>query len=976
MIAFSKVALLIAFMAVSAGVSAEVLPPKGENALKKCWSLEPEAEKEVDEMRRLARNYRPRLARTRFFPRAQLKYGLQRADFLHRWYDRPLHQNSSWAKTADPARIIHPEAWKKTVEDVKLGGMDGLAVCTALSRCDEVIPMSVAPGGELPILVELPYAYADKGLESHMKAAETALKMPNSFRIGGRVVLTRYPAIKENGLDFAEKLRRSLEAKFGPDKFIVMFYIEPFGTRPADKPLTAAQLQGAREHLRRCLRKMDGILVTGWDIYYPRRYGAAFEREVLVPLYQSVLAEPEFAGKKYLGITITPGHENCYRWSYDIDSQGTRTLVERMKTMVTLKPDFIIGCEWDEQNENTFFRPTVANGFTHQRIMRHFADSFAGKSPSLFPGDSPDVPNLTVSYRRSLIAGEPIEVEVLNIPDGSFKGESFRCRFRWLDLKGRTVKKYPSATLGADSLDSVFFVSPVTELVSANRVLIPSLEVETSGGGKFTFGHDFWPLDLNAARALDTKWVKHSLRERPKKTLGALRASKTADGRWNVEGGFRSPCPVRSVEVLRGPDTVYMFDPKAKDRRGMEIIKIAWQARGNAPRSLSPSGTVRFVNASGVEIITGKGRGRKPLADGWEIDRALYCNWAVELFAAVPEAAADTAEVVVDLKPVFGNLRFKVKDILEKQVVGVAGPAGGNLVLSREFSQLSIPEPCNVQTGRFSFCAGPLGKSEVLRMRIIDERGRVWRGGAAVLGQNGGGKRTIAVYERDDDSVTELTVDANRIEEAEYRFDPLRGSVVWGGSSRDFGGIFGGAATMVIGFGQGESNYGDTLTRYITGKEFDALENAPEYAEGPEGLTALRFDGSDYLMLPQQLAPKFAGFEISLDVSPDGIEGEETLVDGGYQAYSIFLRDGVPEARMWLLKPNVRGPSRLSVGKWSKVKLVYDLKKVQIFVDGKAGVAVPHTGCQFQSRYTAVGAANRRLKFFRGRIANLQFRLR
>ena len=76
MIAFSKVALLTAFMAVSAGVSVEALPSRGENALKKCWSLEPEAEKEVDEMRRLARNYRPRVDRTHIFSRAQLKYGL------------------------------------------------------------------------------------------------------------------------------------------------------------------------------------------------------------------------------------------------------------------------------------------------------------------------------------------------------------------------------------------------------------------------------------------------------------------------------------------------------------------------------------------------------------------------------------------------------------------------------------------------------------------------------------------------------------------------------------------------------------------------------------------------------------------------------------------------------------------------------------------------------------------------------------
>ena len=37
----------------------------------------------------------PRSGKTAIFSRAQLKYGLERTDYLHRWVDRPLLQNSA-----------------------------------------------------------------------------------------------------------------------------------------------------------------------------------------------------------------------------------------------------------------------------------------------------------------------------------------------------------------------------------------------------------------------------------------------------------------------------------------------------------------------------------------------------------------------------------------------------------------------------------------------------------------------------------------------------------------------------------------------------------------------------------------------------------------------------------------------------------------------------------------------------------------
>ena len=152
------------------------------------------------------------------------------------------------------------------------------------------------PGGETSILVELPYGYHDGAIDKYVEVAEKALNMPNAYRIDGKVVLTRYPKVLEKDLDKAEAFRKALDAKFGKDRFIVIYYVGAFDGNLPDGPMTPEALLHAREHLRRVLRKTDGIFMADWSVYWPRRYGAAFERDVVTPLLQAVLTEPEFSG--------------------------------------------------------------------------------------------------------------------------------------------------------------------------------------------------------------------------------------------------------------------------------------------------------------------------------------------------------------------------------------------------------------------------------------------------------------------------------------------------------------------------------------------------------------------------------------------------------------------------------------------------------------------------------------------------------
>ena len=57
------------------------------------------------------KRFRPVSGKTALFARGQLKYGLERTDYLHRWVDRPLFQDSNLQKF-ETGTFINDEAWK------------------------------------------------------------------------------------------------------------------------------------------------------------------------------------------------------------------------------------------------------------------------------------------------------------------------------------------------------------------------------------------------------------------------------------------------------------------------------------------------------------------------------------------------------------------------------------------------------------------------------------------------------------------------------------------------------------------------------------------------------------------------------------------------------------------------------------------------------------------------------------------------
>ena len=906
---------------------------------------------------------------TALFPQSQLKYGAQRDDFLHRWYERPLHQDTSFAD-APGKDFLNVPAWHKTVEALQLGGFDGVSYFASYGNGrDDVLAKSLLPGAETRILFEIS-GYA--GVENSLAAAEKALKQPNYYRIDGRVVL---PLRGQKGLEctpeFAAEFRRRLTEKFG-DRFLVLPYGVVFakGSFNGGRP-TAESIAAAKGALRALLRASDGFFYQGREAVLNRRLDPA-ALAVATSVIRDVFAEDEFRGKKRLGVGIAGGHENTYRWQYTLDSTGTAHLADSLADILPLKPDIVKCMEWDEENENTFFRPTVFNGFTHLRLTRWFKDVANGRRPSVFPGDDTSVPNLVLSYRKSLVAGEPIEVEVRNIPDGTFADETFRVVFAWKDADGRTVRTFAPQTLKADEMSAVWFKVPAAELI-ANRILLPELAV-TSSSGVRTFADGLFPLDLNATRTLDHKWVKQALREQTSGVTGTLEIGESDEtGAYAVRGSVASPKRIRSIEVLDDMDSAYVHAPVPAVPADCEQIRIGFSGFGNNKKANGGvlNGTIRFDNAPGATLLP-YNRGSKvkvPAKDGaWTLKDVPCDNWGGVLWAHVPKAACADGKIVVDLAPHFTGT-VKLAGLLKKDVVGFNSVRGCGLTVMRYLPTAALPRPLMEKEARFAFRWKPLEKTSVLRLQVIDEDYHVWRGPVKTVFRPCGRTVTLDVFDRETGKAGAVTVDAARVETVSYGFDGSRGSAFVAGSGRMLSGMVGASAELAQAFGRGESHYGNPLSREI-GKPY--LKNVVAPASG-------------WGCLSLQAVPGFAGFALEMKVKPDGFGARQGLFSSGNcgldlyldekgavratlsRGYSFFAQGGALDATLC--------GAALRDGEWNTIRLVTDRRTAWLEVNGVRGEPIAYEDYFPNQRYTLFGASHPRGDFFRGQIGFLGIRI-
>jgi hypothetical protein len=130
--------------------------------------------------------------------------------------------------------------------------------------------------------------------------------------------------------------------------------------------------------------------------------------------------------------------------------------------------------------------------------------------------------------------------------------------------------------------------------------------------------------------------------------------------------------------------------------------------------------------------------------------------------------------------------------------------------------------------------------------------------------------------------------------------------------------------------------------------------------------------------------PRRAGFEINFDINPQCKNAVLFSNNGAYPGgMSYYIEDGMLKFQYWNQYSGITAPSvqikdnfylNIPIGKWSRVKISYNLKNVRAEVNGHKSQPVSCPGPAWYDAVTTLGCATRfspQHGYFKGMIKNL-----
>ena len=317
-------------------------------------------------------------------------------------------------------------------------------------------------------------------------------------------------------------------------------------------------------------------------------------------------------------------------------------------------------------------------------------------------------------------------------------------------------------------------------------------------------------------------------------------------------------------------------------------------------------------------------------------------------YATMPKASAETAEIVVNLPPVF-KTRIRVKDFLAREGTGIAGPYGAYLWAESFLRPVRQPPPIGGKNVRFSFRMRPKDPNGLLRLQTVDKRFRLWRGAVKTFHVPAGRRTSFHVFEKATSRVSEVTLDANRVLSLDYGIGSEEGAVCWSGANRLLPLVLGGSILPVTGIGAADGGGQMSPFRGTSFTKDVACSNtAPRVVDEPEGFRSLRFDGYAFASLGLQVLPPFAGFALEMKLCPEDLAGRQGLFGTGNLGFELWLDNGVPHAYLNRGTMQVAGRRNepegakfkgppLTAGRWQTLRFVFDQSEAYLEVDGAKG---------------------------------------
>ena len=938
--------------------------------------------------------------------RAHVKYALQNNWFFDPDYyaDRILMLNRELEKGSDLTDcygVGGPANFARTLELMRMSGADGIAMLnidtsqTYLNRTLSGIRYAEALGLTDAIVPEISIfskgtggGYLDRQIRNQgVQAVGTdalvdrllpaAVTSPATVKHRGKALISSYQACvlpPEFWRDYLAQCRTRVGDRFLFLAEVRTMFYNAMRRYHRNGGLSRIELDEMREYLNAYLAVCDGIHFAGQNhlVEPPRtnRLYTAFYRDIVIPLLNEAMKLPQNQGK-LLGLGISKGYVN--HLSGDVQHEdGTRNLRTVIETATRINPDYIVFVEWNEIKERTNLEPTVADGRSSMRILRHYLNGLKGKANEPLPGDDPSVPNLILSYRPQLAPGEAMNFELLNVPDTASPGQGdYRVRLELLNVTGQVVASFPERRLSATRLAETRFLTYADAELPPHFVLLPRLTVTAPDGVPHLFDAGFPYLNISACELRDDKYCKIPLRDLPRTDRVEFTAELT-QGNAAVSAAVKTQDDLASVEVLRNRRPIYSA-ARAPEFRLVDdecLVKVTWNAWKEA-RSVfpiltltAPDGAIRRVERSNR---------------GWGRDFSLELHDPRRLTIGLPElthGARRGVYLIVDSKTTgltfAGGTWSQTLSLAKLRKTGRFrfSPGHGLNLMVEDFRRIpDLPPHLNTTSCTFAETLPDVSSRDILCLRAITTEGRIFRSPPIVFADCSK-TREIAVWNDRDNRPGRLTVPLPAATPIVYTLNPDYGALLHAPG-------FDSRYDVQLG---GSTNYGDPFfNRDNFPPESTVLQ--PAWRTGANGETTLHFDGrGNHLIVPLYATPSRA-FTLECELKPES--GKPQLLFRSYSktagALMVVLDQG--KLRIRFLnhenrKTTVETPPLLTIGAWQRLIISFDMAQFTISVDDHAPVVLPCLGKPVKmSQLVFGGVGNARYyHYFRGGLKSLTIR--
>ena len=940
------------------------------------------------------------LNRPYVFVRSQTKYSGRLYQDFYTWFDRPLFASRRlWESGPSDTKQA---SYRKTFELYQQYGLDGFMTFAWPNEYDRYlkplyqtaekmkldankfhIMFDISPGA----------SYIDIAPETLMQIANN----PYSFRVNGKSVISSYTLDSKTPAQLAPDIAK-LRQRSG-DKVLIlpMIWFQSFNDANGNRvtagdmsdmyrlhgSLPASMLRQMQEYLRGYLNVCDGLYIgqmpNNPDFTYDKKYVS----NVLYPLFKSVLAEPQYNGKKLLAQQMCVGYTS-YHGAQNRSRDGTKTLRDNLDLAAEFHPDILIGTEWDEENEDTHFQPTVAKPMSSQRIIKYYMSRFKGIAPTPNANDDLSIPNFIISQRRQIMLGHVMDVELLNVPDTT-DGKPYSVQLDLLDQNGKVVfHSQPVQYNTAEIKDKTFDLA--SEDYKDCQVLRSQLTIEYNGKKRvFSTGLPF--TVLHATTAWDQTYfctpLRNVLQPQDAKVLFTVDQNPIKPGihQASISANINSPEKLAAVEVMQDSHVIFAYDPKNEylrndpDRRMIDLswgyinqpsrIAISYKVNlQNAPSAVTFSQPMEDAKPS-AEIPTDKAIASKAFTDktgSWNGEH-YYGNadwYTRDRLISIKKEDLDAATITISGTEANGKNKGKefswtvpLKELGEYGVKSTVFDDGLMLAVQTQYRPQHNTLP--LDTGKVLFTKQLMvdDPNSTLALRLVTEDGKIWWSKPLETNADPSAETVpVDVYSDTAKKAIKLQVAKNRVPDINYNFTPRWGNILQTDSGRGFYGHAGSyIVTAIDFFALGSNSMGQPFRSYSADIFKGADRPAPQWVKTEDGQWALSFDGEhgNFLALPNVVIPQRAGFALSFDVKPAEIKKDQVLFANQWETkgtfilsvkegkFSIYFNQrtlGDPSLPAWSYK-DFDTDIPLYPGKWQKVLLSYDESKLTLTANGK-----------------------------------------